>query len=304
MTTSASTSATTTTLTIEPHGAYSLRESAMFGFGGREGSWDGRMRMAFCLDGYETQVGVSLTQVDGAVHGSVFGGGELEAVRRHVARVLSLDHDGRSFEQVGRRDAIIGALQRERPGLRPPQFYSPYEAALWSVLSARRPARQMAAVRTALSQAHGAVFELDGHEVAAVPTPRQLLAVESFPGVPDVKLERMHAVARAALDGQLDVARLVAMDPDEAMLDVQRLPGIGPFYSALVVIRACGLADVLPTQEPKALDLVRRLYGLPDTPTPAELTAIAEPWRPFRTWATVLVRAAGEAHLERAASQA
>ncbi len=303
---------TMTTFTIEPRGAYSLRESAMFGFGGREGSWDGRMRLAFCLDGYAArrgqvgQVGVVLTEPDGpggVVVGETTSDADPEDVRAQVARVLSLDHDGRGFDELGQRDPMIGALQAVRPGMRPPQFSSPYEAALWSVLSARRPARQMAQVRAALSRAHGAVFDLAGEELAAVPTPSQLLAVETFPGIPEVKLTRMHAVAQAALDGRLDVAHLTSLDPEEAMREVQELPGIGPFYSALVVIRACGLTDVLPTQEPKALELVRQLYGLTTTPTADELTAIAEPWRPFRTWATVLIRAAGDTYLARRAAR-
>ena len=302
---------TMSTFTIEPRGAYSLRESAMFGFGGREGSWDGRMRLAFCLDGYAArrgqvgQVGVVLTEPDGpggVVVGETTGDADPEDVRAQVARVLSLDHDGHGFDELGQRDPVIAALQAVRPGMRPPQFSIPYEAALWSVLSARRPARQMAQVRAALSRAHGAVFDLAGEELAAVPTPSQLLAVETFPGIPEVKLTRMHAVARAALDGRLDVAHLTSLDPEEAMREVQELPGIGPFYSALVVIRACGLTDVLPTQEPKALELVRQLYGLTTTPTADELTAIAEPWKPFRTWATVLIRAAGDTYLARRAA--
>ena len=86
------------------------------------------------------------------------------------------------------------------------------------------------------------------------------------------------------------------------MREVQGLPGIGPFYSALDVIRACGLTDVLTTVEPKPLELVRQLYGLTSTPTADELTALAEPWRPFRTWATVLIRAAGDTYLARRAA--
>jgi DNA-3-methyladenine glycosylase II len=142
------------------------------------------------------------------------------------------------------------------------------------------------------------VFTLAGRDCPAFPTPDRLLGVTEFPGIPELKLRRLHEVARAALDGKLAIDRLTAMDPDDAMRDLQALPGIGPFYSALVVIRACGRTDVLPTQEPKALELVRRLYDLDATPTPAELTGIAEPWRPYRTWATVLVRAAGGRLLE------
>ena len=291
-----------TTFTIDPQGPFSLAEQGVFGFGHTvDPRWDGVLRMAFCVDGYREQAGVEVRQDGPVLRCSMTGDADPDVVRRQVARVLSADHDGHRFAEVGERDPVIGALQRERPGLRPPLFYSPYEAAAWAVLSARRPARQMAAVRAALGRAHGRVFTLAGRECPALPTPGQLLAVTEFPGLPEVKIHRLHEVARAALDGKLDAARLTAMTPEDAMRDLQELPGIGPFYSALVVIRACGHTDVLPTQEPKALDLVRRLYGLPGTPTPDELAAIAEPWRPYRTWATVLIRAAGSRLLDRQA---
>src|SRR6476660_7916571 len=99
------------TFTIVPTGTYSLRESAEFGFGGRSADrYDGVMRLAFCLDGYQTQVGVELRQdadggggvLGGTVHGVVHGAtsGELDAVKSQVARVLSLDHDASGFADV------------------------------------------------------------------------------------------------------------------------------------------------------------------------------------------------------------
>ena len=60
-----------------------------------------------------------------------------------------------------------------------------------------------------------------------------------------------------------------------------------------MVVRACGLADVLVVNEATALELTARLYGLDATPTPAAFAELAEAWRPFRTWAAVLIRAAG-----------
>jgi DNA-3-methyladenine glycosylase II len=226
------------------------------------------------------------------VHGEVVGDADLDAVRAQVARVLSLDQDGREFAKIGERDPVMARLMAVAPGLRPPLFYSPYEAAIWSVLSARRPARQMAVVRDQLSRAHGQVFEVAGEEIAALPTPAQILAVESFESIPDVKLRRMHAVAEAALRGELDTDRLRAMDPQDAMADVQRLEGIGPFYSALIVMRALGHTDVLPDEEPRSLAVAGRLYGLGHDATAEEMRQIGEGWRPFRTWATVLLRAA------------
>jgi len=298
----------TRSFAITLEGEFSLVESALFGFGqrmrpagvgARVPQFDGVMRLAFCLDGYHDQVGVELRQDERVVHAVVHGPGELDAIQRQVARVLSLDHDARGFAELGQRDLVIGRLQRAAVGLRPPLTRSPYEAAVWSVLSARRPGWQMARVRAELSEAHGAVFELAGERLAALPTPSQLLAVEAFPGIDAGRLERMHGAARAALDGQLDVAALQALGPQEAMAEVQGIKGIGPFYAELIVVRAIGFVDVLPGNEPKALELVRELYDLPALPSQVQFEAIAEAWRPWRTWATVLLRAAGPRVLAR-----
>lgn len=294
----------TRTFSIIPQGAFTLRESALFGFGQRvpfgqriqapsgADGFDGVMRLAFCLDGYRQQVGVEARQDQAGVHCVVHGAGELDAIQAQVARALSLDHDGRGFAEVGERDRVIGRLQRAAPGLRPPLFYSPYEAAAWAVLSARRPARQMADVRHDLSERHGASFELAGEIVPALPTPEQMLTVAQFPGVSEAKIERLHGVARAAIDGLLDVPRLMALGPQEAMAVVQQIKGIGPFFSELIIVRATGYADVLPRHETLALDRIQELYGLPSAPTPAEVEALAEAWRPFRTWSVALIRAA------------
>lgn len=281
------------TFTIVPRGAFSLEEAINFGFGQRLTSTaDHVMRLAFCVDGYRDCVGVAVRQDADGVHCSVQGDAALDAVRRQLARVLSLDHDGDAFLEVGRRDPVIARLQAAAPGLRPPLFYSPYEAAAWSVLSARRPAAQMAEVRTRLSHAYGDTFELAGEQLSALPLPHRLLEVTTFPGLPPEKIDRLHGVAAAAIDGLLDVDRIQALSPDVAMAEVRTIKGIGPYYSSLIVARSTGLADVA-VAEPKGMELAGRLWGLPGPPTEAEFLTMAEAWKPFRTWAAVLIRAAG-----------
>jgi len=206
--------------------------------------------------------------------------------------VLSVDHDGDAFAELGRRDAVIGRLQAAAPGLRPPEFYSPYEAAVWSIISARRPRAQGRRLRELLNAAAGSTFEVAGRATSAVPTPSALARVTSVPGLPPDRMPRLHAVAEAASSGLLEVDRLVAMEPSEAMAELQRIPGIGPFYSSLIVIRACGLADLLPAGEQGIRALVRVLYDLDTDLDEAAFEVFAERWRPFRTWAAVLVRAA------------
>jgi DNA-3-methyladenine glycosylase II len=283
--------------TLVPLGEFSLRESALFGFGQRSrpsGGFDGIMRLAFCLDGgYERQVGVELRQDETGVHAVVHGAGDLTTIRLQTARLLSLDHDARGFVEVGRRDPVIRRLQVAAPGLRPPLFHSPYEAAAWSVLSTRRPAWQMNRVRAALSEAVGRTFVLAGAPGPAFPTPHRLLRVGAFPGIDADRLERMHGVARAAADGLLEVQRLRDLGPEQAVTDLQRLAGIGPFYAWLIVVRALGLTDVLPEDEPQARELARELYGIDELVSPEQFRLSAEVWRPWRTWVTVLIRAVG-----------
>jgi len=186
---------------------------------------------------------------------------------------------------------VLAPVHAVAPGFLPALFYSPYEAAVWSVLSARRARAQGIGVRRRLAEELGVVLELTGVATEAVPTPSALLRLDRLPGLPADRVPRLHAVAEAAQRGELDVEVLRALPPDEAQVRLQRLPGIGPFYSSLVVIRACGHADVMASGESHARDLVQELYGFDHPPTPAEMEAVGEAWRPYRTWVAVMLRA-------------
>ncbi len=283
--------------TLVVRGPYSLEESATFGFGpyGDEG-FDGTMRMTLTVDGdHDHAAGVAIRQDGNQLHLDVTTDADAAAgdvIAAQVARILSVDVDGTGFADLGRRDEVIGALQAAAPGLRPPQFCSPYEATAWSVLSARIHTAQAAAIRARMSQRFGERFVVAGRTMFSFPGPTALLGVASVPGLNEVKIERLHAVARAALAGRLDIDRLLAMTPDDAMTDLRTLPGIGPFYAALVVLRACGLVDALPLNEPRVRKLVHEVYGIDHELDDAEYTAFAERWAPYRMWASVLIRAA------------
>ena len=273
------TTSTTTSATIPTRGPFSLEELALFGFGHRnERSFDGVMRMAFRLDGdLETAVGVEVRQRGDQLDLTVHGDADPEAVAAQVARVVSCDHDGEGFAELGRRDPVIGALQQAAPGLRPALFYSPYEAAVWSVISARRARAQGITLRERLNEAHGDTFELAGQTVRALPAPSTLATLTDLPGLPADRIPRLQAIAAAAQRGELDVDRLVALGPEAAQQAVQELPGIGPFYSALIVVRACGFVDVLPTDEARSRQAVHDLYGITTAMTDERVCDVRRP---------------------------
>ena len=210
--------------TIEITGPYDLREVALMGFGHRdEKSFDGTMRMAFCLDGgYQRSVGVAARQdgdrlaLEVVTDDGPLSESELETLRRQVARVVSLDHDGAAFSRLCQADPALAAVHARAPGFRPALFYSPYEAAVWSIVSARRPRGQGIGLRTRLAEQGGAAFDLAGVRTPAVPTPSRLLQVESVPGLPADRMPRLHAIAEAAQNGKLEAERLRALPPEEA----------------------------------------------------------------------------------------
>jgi DNA-3-methyladenine glycosylase II len=290
----------TTTITALPIvGPFDVRDVALMGFGHRdEHSFDGVMRMAFCLDGdYERQVGVEARQFGDRLKlqaqslGDPLSDAEAEALRKQVARVVSLDHDGEAFHQLCLSDPVLARIHMKAPGFRPALFYSPYEAALWSIISARRARSQGITLRARMSELYGAGFELSGTRTLCVPTPSALLEIESVPGLPADRIPRLHAVAQAAQRGVLDPDRLRAMVPADAKAELQQLPGIGPFYSSLIVIRACGHADAPTLGEPRSRAAIGQAYGIDHELGDEELLALAERWRPFRTWISVMMRA-------------
>ena len=292
---------TSRTTSLAVTGPYDLREVALMGFGHRdETAFDGVMRMAFCLDGdHERQVGVEARQEGDRVDLTLRPVGaqapltdaEVLTARTQVARVVSLDHDGAAFHALCEADPVLAPVHAAAPGFRPALFSSPYEAAVWSVVSARRARAQGIVVRRRLAQTLGATVELAGVPTEAVPTPSALLRLESLPGLPADRVPRLHAVAEAAQRGELDVDVLRALPQAEAEERLQRLPGIGPFYSSLVVVRACGHADAMVVGESHVRDVVQQAYGFDHPPTPAEMLALGETWRPFRTWVSVMLRA-------------
>lgn len=242
------------------------------------------------LEPQDASVAGTVTAVRGtmtASRGTEAGAG---AVGRQTARILSLEHDARSYPSVGERDAPVGQVMALLPGLRPVNFCSPYECAVWAVLSQRINQRQAAAVKVRLIAAHGSEFEVGGVRVGCIPDPESLLRILAFPGIPTTKMERLHGVARAALDGLLDADHLLSLG-ERAPAAVRVVPGIGAFWSEGIYTRACGVADVWP-DEPLSAAALHALHGLGDRPSAADVKRITDVFRPWRTWVCVLLRVA------------
>ena len=286
---------TTRTFEIQPLGPYSLEESANFIGAWHQapaegGSSRGHLHLAFLTDEGWEPIGVCLTQDEsGPVRGEIYGKAT-EAVERQVARILSLDVDGRGWPDVGRRDSVVARMQRMFPGFRPVNWSDAYEAAAWCVMSTRINMRQAQAVKDRMCRELGHEVNVHGHRLWAFPEPSRLVGLESYQGLFSRKVEYLNGLGRAALAGELDTEALRVLPRDEALERLQRLAGIGEFGSQLVRLRALSAVDELPTREPRLMGAILAQYGLDAEPNLAELEALAENWRPYRMWVCVCLR--------------
>ena len=273
---------------LVPQGPFDLEtEASRFGGWPRLGD---AIVMTFPVEGWRSSAAVVMRQRGERIAGDIHGAGEADAGRawRQALATVSLDVDGQGFIEIGRRDPVVGRLQAEYKNLRPVLFHSPYEAACAFVIGHRISILQTRRIRQRMAEQAGATIEVDGTAFKAFPDPRALLRLDSFPSVAPAKIERLHHVARAALEGTLDRARLRSLPEAEALTQLRTLPGIGEFFAQGILMRGAGLVDAVTDDDitPRAIEL---LYGLRERPDRAEVIKRAEAWRPYRMWAVVLL---------------
>jgi len=284
--------------TLIPNGAFSLAASIGFLTGFTPVSYDDDrderdnvLRLAFCVERDWRPAAVSVRQTNsGSLTVTVTADVDRELVIEQTARMLSLDVDASMLEQTVRGDGVASKLVAEYRGLRPVCFASPYEAAAWAILSQRIQMKQAAKIRLRMCEQLGHKIEVDGHTRCAFPAPHALRSMSSIDGLAAVKVERLHAVADAALDGRLDAAALRALGPAQALGEVQKIAGVGPFNADLIVIRGAGEPDHFSYTERRLHGAMACAYGI-DARDVDALAVIAEGWKPFRSWIGFLFRA-------------
>ena len=124
------------------------------------------------------------------------------------------------------------------------------------------------------------------------PTPRELLdddpeAMRAAAGLSRAKVASLRSLAEHVLAGELRLDRLAEL-PDEAVVrELVAVKGIGEWTAHMFLMFTLHRPDVLPTGDQGIRNAVMRAYGLDAPPDPEALTALAEPWRPYRTRASL-----------------
>ncbi len=276
---------------MTPRGPFTLSTANEY-FGGWNtfGPEQQGLAMAFPVEGWHTSAAVTLQQLaGGTISGDVYGAGTYaEQAWQQALASISLDDPATDWHEVGQRDPVIGNLQQRYNFLRPVLFHSPYEAAAHFIISQRISMRQARAIRQKLAQEIGDKITFGEMTLYAFPRPQVLRELTEYKGLSEEKIQRLHNIADAALDGLLDRASLRAMPIDQALAKLRSLHGVGEFSSQGILMRGAGLLDAV-TDDDTTKEAVQLAYNLPQRPDQQTVLQNAEKWRPYRMWAIVLL---------------
>jgi DNA-3-methyladenine glycosylase II len=145
--------------------------------------------------------------------------------------------------------------------------------------------------QVSLASARAAFVRLEAALGAVTPTAFLTLddATLRAVGFSRQKTGYARGLAQAMVDGHFDPARLEPLDDAEVRTELTRLKGIGPWTAEIYLLMVLRRPDAWPAGDLALATAAQQVKALPGRPSPAELTALAEEWRPWRAVAARLL---------------
>ncbi len=145
--------------------------------------------------------------------------------------------------------------------------------------------------QVSLASARAAYDRLAGHVESL--TPENFLQLDD-PTLRQIGFSRQKSryvrlLSQAILDRSFDPDALEGMEDDRARRELTALTGIGTWTADVYLLMVLGRPDIWPVGDRALVVAAREVKRLDHDPTPAELTELAEPWRPLRSVAARLL---------------
>jgi AraC family transcriptional regulator of adaptative response / DNA-3-methyladenine glycosylase II len=212
----------------------------------------------------------------------------LPTVIARVRRVFDLAADPVAIGGHLSRDPVLAPLVAARPGLRVPGAWDGFELAVRAILGQQISVSAATRLAGKLVLAYGEKVvdpAAAGQGLTHVfPTPRQLAGGD----LAAIGMPRSRRMALASL------AAAVVADPlifgprrslDEAVAQLRSLPGVGEWTAQYIAMRELREPDAFPAADIGLLRAMADAGGV--RPSPADLLAHAEQWRPWRAYAAL-----------------
>ena len=123
-----------------------------------------------------------------------------------------------------------------------------------------------------------------------MPTPAELLTLDTAAlktvGLSRMKIEYLRSLSEHIISGELDIEHLHELSDDQVREQVTASKGLGRWTADMFLLINLERPDILPIGDLGIRSAVRRLYRLDHLPSPSEVEAIGENWRPNRSLAS------------------
>jgi DNA-3-methyladenine glycosylase II len=130
-----------------------------------------------------------------------------------------------------------------------------------------------------------------------LPTPAELLAADTETlrriGLSRAKTGYLRDLAERLSDGRLDLERLRNLDDDAARNELMQVKGVGRFTADGVLLLALRRPDIWPAADLALRRAVERVWELSAPASLAEIDAIGDRFRPWRTLAALYLYRSG-----------
>ena len=207
---------------------------------------------------------------------------DLTAAVQRCRRLLDLDADPLAVADALARDRLLAPLVRAHPGLRVPGHVDPHELAVRAVLGQQVSVAAARTLAGRLAAEHGQPLAApDGTLTHAFPNAETLAEIDPETlAMPRSRARALVGLTAALADGAVPLDP--GADREQADAQLQALPGIGPWTASYVRLRALGDPDAFLASDLGVRHALERL-GQPGDPRAA--AALAERWRPWRSYA-------------------
>jgi len=108
-------------------------------------------------------------------------------------------------------------------------------------------------------------------------------------GLSGAKIRAFKAIATEIHRQGLDLDALAELPADDAHRALTALHGVGPWTADIYLLFCLGHADAWPAGDLAVQEAARLAFKLKARPTPKEMGPLAEPWRPLRGVAALLL---------------
>src|SRR6476659_831846 len=101
------------------------------------------------------------------------------------------------------------------------------------------------------------------------------------------KVRYVKDLAQKVADGEVHLESISQMTNEDAVAELVKVKGKGPWTAEMFLMFSLARPDVLAVGDYGLQSAIKRRYSLADLPTPAEMQELAEPWRPYRSYASL-----------------